>query len=323
MRKEITVLLIIAFVGFMTNSPSHGSGAETKARANGMLEYISFPETLPDRKPYPIFTALYGGQPESGFRLDINGIMPDFFKTNVITARLHRANGTIVELADSEIQELNAPFYVGSHMIPGRKMPVQVMTHFPWGPNGLEECWIEVTMGSERYWLEIPYGFDRNPADPLPPSIRGGPPKMIPAMKTLTEHDHVLRWQSVHYDLGKIQKGWRLLLIQSNPFDAESEVVLYRDDIAIGKSMYLWDLHTPRTTLRLLNADGSVISSLCMDIRLHDDGMRRSDTFHINRNGFDHQRCWGQIEISVDDKSYRVVVPSSLYEHTHGHVPVN
>ena len=53
---------------------------------------------------------------------------------------------------------------------------------------------------------------------------------MVPAMKSLTEHDHVLRWQIVHYDLGGIQKGWRLLLIQSNPFDAESEVVLYRND---------------------------------------------------------------------------------------------
>jgi hypothetical protein len=140
----------------------------------------------------------------------------------------------------------------------------------------------------------------------------------------LSDHDYVLRWQNVHYDVGAIQNGWRLELIQSNPGDGESEIVLYRNDGAVGKSMFLWDLHTPRTSLRVLDADGDeVASGFCMGLRLHDDGMRRSDTYHIGRNGFDNGRSWGQIEIHVDDKCYRVVVPSSLYKYAHGHASAN
>jgi len=138
---------------------------------------------------------------------DIMNIVPGFgfFKTNAITARLYRANGEIVEPTADGKKLLNTP--AGGRHVSGpnwRPLP-QVMTRFPWGTNALEECWIEVSMGPERYWLEIPYGFDRNPADPLPPSIPGGPPKFASAMKSLTEHDHVLRWQNVHYDLGEIQ----------------------------------------------------------------------------------------------------------------------
>jgi hypothetical protein len=282
-----------------------------------------FPFTLPDQKRCPFFTALYGGQSESEFRLDIAGIMPGFFKTNVITARLYRADGRIVEPTESERQLLNAPDFVGGfgRMIPGSTMPAQVMTHFPWGPNTLEECWIEVSMGAERYWLEIPYGFDRNPEDPLPPSIQGGPPKMVPAMKSLTKHDHVLRWQSVHYDLGKIQNGWRLSLIQSNSVDAAGEVVLYREDVKIGTATS-WETNSPATALSVLDASGTIIGSHCTDVHIQDGGMERSNMYDIARNG-DDKRCWGQIEISVDNKSYRVVVPSSLYKYAHGHASAN
>ncbi len=62
----------------------------------------------------------------------------------------------------------------------------------------------------------------------------------------------MIRWHGVHYDLGWIQNHWRLMLIQTNPFDGESEVELYREDSVVGKSMYLWDLHTPRTKVRIL-----------------------------------------------------------------------
>jgi hypothetical protein len=166
-------------------------------------------------------------------------------------------------------------------------------------------------MGTERYWVEIPYGFDRNPADPLPPSFPGGPPKFVPAMKSLTEHDHVMRWQTVHYDLGQTQDGGELSLIQSNPFDAVSDVDIY--NYPKGQNVY-----SPHTDVRLLNADGTVIKGQCVNLHLDDSRLRRTDTFEFGRHG-DDMRCWGQIEISVDDKSYRVVVPSSLYKYIHGH----
>ena len=71
MRKEITILLMIALAGCNTPTPSQESGTETRARAIGKLEFITFPEILPGRKPCPLFTAVWGGdQPDGGFRLD-------------------------------------------------------------------------------------------------------------------------------------------------------------------------------------------------------------------------------------------------------------
>jgi hypothetical protein len=257
-----------------------------------------------------------------GLRMDILNITPGFafFKTNAITARLYRANGEIVEPTALGKEMLNAPISANTFSRAGAESPPQVMTYFPWGSNVLEESWIEVTIASERYWVEIPYGFDRNPEDPLAPSNTNGPPRFVPAMKSLTEHDHVVRWQNVHYDLGEIQNGWRLFLIQSNSDEAESQVVLYPEDIKIGTAhswnAAAWKTNSPATALRVLDATGTIIGSHYIDAGLQYDGM--GYMYDLVRNG-DDQRCWGQIEISVGDKTYGVVVPSSLYKYAHGH----
>jgi hypothetical protein len=208
----------------------------------------------------------------------------EFFKTNAIAARLYRANGEIVEPTPEGKKLLNAPISTSwaAHLPNGMYAP-QVMTYFPWGTSALEESWVEITIGPERYWVEIPYGFDRNPNEPLPPSIPGGRPKFVPAMKTLTDHDHVMRWQTVHYDLGVIQNGWRLSLIQSNSVDAESEVVLYREDVKIGTATS-WETNSPATALRVLDASGMIFGSHCTDVHIQDGGMERSNMYDIARN---------------------------------------
>ena len=56
-----------------------------------------------------------------------------------------------------------------------------------------------------------------------------------------------------------------------------------------------------------------------MGIRLHDDGMRRSDSFSFNRNPSKmDQRTSGLMTIKVDDREYSFTVPSSLFKYTHG-----
>jgi len=317
--KIILCLALVLFVPFSNLFASEPSTTSQPQKLVHNWEYITFPWTSPDGKYCPTFLCGYGEHNSLGFRLDI--MVPGFFKTNVITARLYRENGEIVEPTVEGKKLLNSPIYINSASMPGEKPNPQVMTYFPWGTNALEESWIEVSIGTERYWVEIPYGFDRNPADPLPPSIPGGPPKFVPAMKSLTDHDHVIRWQTVHYDLGLIQNGWRLLLIQSNSIDAESEVVLYREDVKIGTATS-WETNSPATELSVLDASGKIIVSHCTDVHIQDGGMERSNKYVIARNG-DDQRCWGQIEIIVDDKSYRVVVPSSLYKYAHGHASAN
>lgn len=322
--KMLLVLLLLP--GF----PSFGSEAPTKSESKqsaGIWRYINYEFPQKSSKD-PIFLVTSGeqwNQVSRGLRLDIMNIVQGFrfFKTNSITARLHRASGEIVEPTAADRNLLNSPVSTSwaSRLADGEFTP-QVITYFAWGTNAFEEAWIEISIAAERYWLEIPYGLDRNPEAALPHSITGGPPKFFPMMNPLAEHDHVLRWKNVEYDLGETQNHWQLSLIQSNPIDAESEVVLYREDIVVGKSTYLWDLHTPRTSLSVLDNDGNRIGGFCTDIRLHDDGMRRSDTFHIGRNAAD-SRCWGRVDISVEGNTYKVAVPSSLYKYTHGHVPID
>ena len=254
-------------------------------------------------------------QVSRGLRLDIMDIVPGFrfFKTNAITARLYRANGEIVEPTAEGKNYLNAPVGVSSGFMSDLGEPApQVLTYFPWGTNALEEGWIEVVIGPERYWLEIPYGFDRNPADPLPPAMPGGPPKFFPVMKSLTEHDHVVRWENVHYGLGRTLDDCELSLIQSNPFDAKSDVDLYSDHGARN-------VYSPHTEVRLQDAEGTEINGRCVNLHLDDNHLRRTDTFDLIGRGAGDLRCWGQIEIRVDDKIYRVMVPSSLYKYIHGH----
>ncbi len=62
-----------------------------------------------------------------------------------------------------------------------------------------------------------------------------------------------------------------------------------------------------------MDAEEGAVECKCLSIRLHDDGMRRSDTYRISRFDGDHERGWGTFEIAVDDKTYRLVIPSSLY----------
>lgn len=317
--KSILYFALILSSRLFASEPATNSQPQKPTK---IWEYINYPFPKPQEEwnGGPIFSVTSSeqyGQESRGLRLDIMNIVQGFrfIKTNGVTARLYRANGEIVEPTPEGKKFLNAPISVNTASFPGMELAPQVMTYFPWGANTLEESWIEVSIGPEGYWLEIPYGFDRNPADPLPPPIPDGPPRFASAMKSLTEHDHVLRWQNVHYDLGEIQNGWRLSLIQSNPFDAESEVELYKET-GVGKAS--WDLFSPRTAVRILEADGTVINGRCINIHLNDDNMRRTDTFKSGRNGND-QRCWGKIEISVDDKGYRVVAPSSLFKYVHGH----
>jgi len=285
-------------------------------------KFINYPRS--NAPEFLISSGKQWNQVSRGLRLDIMSIQQGFWflKTNAITARLYRANGEIVEPTAEGKGLLNAPTSISSAaVLPDGGYAPQVMTYFPWGPNALKEAWIAVTIGPERYWLEIPYGFDRNPGDPLPPAAPGGPPTFARSMQSLAEHDHLVQWQNVDYDLGQLENGRYLSLKQSNPFDANSEVVLYKDP---GQgSWQSWSLFSPRTVVRLLDTGGTEVNGRCVNLHLGNDGLRRTDTFYIVDRGAKNTRCWGRIEISVDDQTNQVTVPSSLYKYTHGHALTN
>jgi hypothetical protein len=277
--------------------------------------YLTFSSVLADRTTCPTFVIGHD-RDRNGIRLsiintDATGLFEpnDVFETNVISARLFEENGRIVEPTTLGKRSLNDRIGVNGTM--------QVITYFPWGINSLQECWIDVSVGAEQYWLELPYGFYRNPSAPLPPSIPGGAPRPISAVKASTPHDHLIHWQNANYNLGQTRNGLQLSLVQSNPVDTKSEIVLTKEN-ASGS----WNLNSPKTTVRIRSADKSVNNGRCVSLHFNDTDTERTETFSFGRSG-STIRSWGQIEITVDDKNYSLVVPSSLYEYGHGHVSVN
>lgn len=282
-------------------------------------EYITYPmAVLPDQKTQLSFLIGYG-EKSQGLRLDVSTSSvkepPEIFAKHQVSARLYRPEGTVVQHLQGK-GVTDAPVGAGG----GGSIDWSLIFYFPWSTNSLEEAWIEVMVGQQSYWIEVPYGFTSDPNRIRFAEESRGHPRLISEMKPAGNSDHQVRWSNVHYEVGEIQNGWRLSLVLSNPFDGKTEVVLYRDDHKVPGPLYLWDLHSPRTQLRITDASGTVVNGHCMDIRLHEDGMRRSDTFDLSRYPTrDDARTWGQLEVTVDDRSYRLLVPSSLYEYTHGH----
>jgi hypothetical protein len=226
-----------------------------------------------------------------------------------ISARLHLPDGTVVPPHPD--QGLG---WVG---VSGAGTSWSRIFKFPWQRNAMDEGWVELDLAGRTYWVELPYGFTRNPADALPSDAALDEPRFPPAMKELGKEDRLVPWLNVYYDLGKIQNGWRLSMTLANPFDASAELTLYRDDRKVGGSLFLWELHSPQTAVAITYNDRKQVFGHGRGIRLDEGGLQRSDTFSFNRFS-SRGRGWGEASISVDDHSYQYVVPSSLFKYIHG-----
>ena len=193
---------------------------------------------------------------------------------------------------------------------------------FPWGADRLTDTWLEFDADGRTFWLEIPYGLDREPgpasADPADlAGVPAGAPKLAASMAKLAENALIVPWHHVRYELGPIENDWHLTVLQSNAHEPTAEVELYRDDTEVGRSMFLWGLHEPRTAITVAPDGERLIGARCMELRLHSDGMRRSDTFVLSRDSSD-KRGWGTMKIAVGKHLHELVLPSSLYRHQHG-----
>jgi hypothetical protein len=241
-----------------------------------------------------------------GGRLDSREPGP---KKGDISVRLHIGDGQVASPKEGDGTVLGWSGLAGGYT-------GHIRFVFPWGKNDLVEAWMEIRCPGHQYWLEIPYGFTRDPSAPLPRSTRVGAPRRAAAMKQLSADAKIVPWEYVEYDLGKIHE-WQLTLQQSNPSDASCEVILYRDDIARGKSNATWKLDDPKTSVAIRMSDGRTINGTCVSRRLHEDDLRRSDVFRFPRTPED-QRTFGTAIVTLGDISHRVTVPSSLFIYCHG-----
>ena len=186
---------------------------------------------------------------------------------------------------------------------------------FPWARNRLDEAWIELRLPNQTFWVEIPYGFVRNPADALPPAeSERGVPQLAPAMKDLAKSDQVVPWAQVEYELGEIPNHWKLFANIANPFRAAAEVTLYHDP---GDNRHVLTLDEPRTAIALQSADGEISEGEKVASRYANARLGRVDIFRFGGGG-ENGREWGTLMIQVDDKRYGFTVPSSLFKYVHG-----
>jgi hypothetical protein len=248
----------------------------------------------------------------AGLRLVLIAQGPTTDVLHGVTARVHVATAAPVTAPPDAISGV-----IGGGMQRGPRRMWTASFTIPWQGAPLDEAFVEVDIGAAHYWLEVPYGFIAGPSATAHASDPRTTPKRGPAMAKLGPHDAWVPFRDVTYDLGVIQNGWRLSARLANPFDAHAELELYRDDTVIGQSAFLWDVREPRTNVSIAEASGATLEALPMQVRLHEDGMRRSDDFHFNRSG-PCQRGIGMFRATVGEVTVTVPIPSSLYGYTHG-----
>lgn len=225
-----------------------------------------------------------------------------------VLARLHSTDGEVI---DSKPGQVSVEGDLGM-------MEYSYNCRFPWARNVLAEAWIEIRLPEQTYWVEVPYGFTRNPADSLNPArSRHGRPKYPPTMKP-GKTDWLVPWLEVSYDSVKVQNGWSMWLNVANSFSPRFEVVLYRDDFKEGRNEHRWNLDSPCTQMEIKVGKGSTLECKRMSIRLHDDRMRRSDCFKLKEIYGGNTRRWGAVVVGIDGKSFEFIVPSSLFWDAHG-----
>jgi hypothetical protein len=226
-----------------------------------------------------------------------------------ITVRLHTADGKVVA-------PQSAPDWIGIGNAGSTTWDLVCV--FDWSRNALDEAWFEVHVGPQTWWVELPYGFARNPEDVEIPDAARGVPQFPQTMRQLGETDVLVPWLAVHYDLGRILNGVLLSLTLSNPFDARASMIVYREPpMRVGPDTSRQSLDSPRTSMAI-DASGRTLTGRELGRKLSDDRHTRTDDFTFDRRGAVTGRSFGTVTVTVDGQPASVRVPSSLFAYVHG-----
>ena len=249
----------------------------------------------PDAEPSQLRLDLAWGAP--------NGVRMPRAVANArnIVVRLHTAYGKIITPS-------RAPFEGWVGIGGGLGMSWYLTNMVPWSRNGLDEAWFEVRVPGQTWWIELPYGFARNPEDPEIPDRDRGEPKFLSGMR-LGAKDILVPWLAVEYEIGRIHNDALLSVkLGNNPFGASASVTLHRDGIS-------QNLDTPRIAVSI-ETGADTLTGREYARRLL-SGYRRTDDFALGTT-VQTGRAFGTVIISIDGQRYRVRVPSSLFHDFHG-----
>lgn len=206
--------------------------------------------------------------------------------------RLHYPDGRVLE---PEFEALPGKVSMGI------VMDIRWYT-FPFSDNTLTNAWLEVRIDQNTYWYEIPYGFTRDPAAPVPPSDpKAAPAGYAPAMKDSPKDAQIVRWQFVRYDFGTIQNGWKLQADLTN--DGERGCLLH-----LRRADGPWDFHAPVTKVKVEPETGVANAAEQSAERLSPHHPQEREDEFLFRFKPLSGRGWGTLTISVDDQSYPALI---------------
>lgn len=238
------------------------------------------------------------------FRLEFEGRpfaskIPLRPRDNDVEAKLHLPNGHVI--APQKVDRI-----VWSSRGPG--MTGVFQSTFPWQDNNLDEAWIELRLTGMVHWLEIPYGFSRDPHAQLPrKDLSRNEPQFAPAMQQLNATDdkhRIVSWQSVKYTTNQFT------LLQSNPFDASCVVLLHGVN----------DLYQPLSSVEFIEQAENGMEGRKTGLSLITpvgSQSGRSDSFSFRKNPGEG-RDWGSLRVTIGQDSHVILIPSSLYRYAHG-----
>jgi hypothetical protein len=227
-----------------------------------------------------------------------------------VVVKLHTADGKVVARPSSAD-------WVG--LSSGGGATWSLTSIFPWSRNALDEAWFEVRAAGQTWWIELPYGFARNPEDAEVVDRDRDVPRFPAALRTLGAGDILVPWLAVEYEIGRIHNGALLSVSLSNPFDARASVASYREPpMQVGPDTSRQTLDTPRVAVNL-EAAGRTLTGRELARRLDDSRHWRTDDFTFDRTaGLLTGRAFGTVTVSIDGQRYAVRVPSSLFVYVHG-----
>jgi hypothetical protein len=174
------------------------------------------------------------------------------------------------------------------------------------------DAWVVLRFKEHNFWVELPYGFTRNPDDPPINLKQDRTDPVFPAKaKGLGPNDLMIPWEYVSYQVVAFDKNESVRVNLSNHFDACAELELYG---------FPGDVREPRASLGFIDGFGRESPGRCISLSLDRDSIRRQ-MFHYGRSGCDN-REWGTVHLSIGEVKRTFTVPSSVFKYVQGHADV-
>jgi len=182
----------------------------------------------------------------------------------------------------------------------------------PWTRNALDDAWIVLRFKGHNFWLELPYGFTRNPDDaPVNVKDERTEPVFPVSEDKIGSRDLIIPWEYVTYVVKDAPANTGISLHLANPFDAAGEISLWG---------FEGDVREPRCSLVLIDGFGREREGDCVTLALERDRMRRQ-VFLYGRSPNDC-RHWGTVRLVIGEKAHTFSIPSSLFDCGQGHADV-